>query len=111
MKNSLIYLIYVLLLPLPGTLLAQSGEEGLGDVADNILQPISVFSNFLGTICLVIGGSFLFASIIKYFEHRRSPLTVPMSTVVFLFIAGIILVCLPFLYILTGYGVPFSLAK
>lgn len=111
MKNVLTRLFCLILVLMPGVLFAQDEETGLGGVAGNILQPVTIFSNFIGTICLIIGGSFMFASIVKYVEHRRAPLMVPISTVFFLLISGIVLVFLPFLYILTGYGVPFSLAK
>lgn len=70
---------------------------GIGEVATNLMGPVSVISDFVYSACWIIGGGFLFACIVKYFEHRRSPLMVPMSTVVFLFIAGGILIALPFL--------------
>jgi hypothetical protein len=86
-------------LPIP-TLAAKS--EGLGDVAVNLMSPVGLFSNFINSGCIIIGGAFLFASIIKYIEHKRSPLMVPISVVVFLFIAGLLLVCLPLL----SYAMP-----
>jgi len=84
---------------------------GIGGIADNLLNPVGVLSGFIGSGSLLIGGAFLFASIIKYVEHRRSPLMVPMSNVVFLFIAGLILVLLPLAYMLTENGLPFSLKQ
>ena len=98
------------LLLFPGILFARAGT-GIGGVAGNMMEPVNLFSDFIDTGCLVIGIGFLFASIIKYVEHRRSPLMVPISTVIFLLIAGAILVCLPFLPALTGYGVPYRLIK
>lgn len=83
----------------------------LGGMADNLLNPVGVMSSFISSGALLIGGAFLFASIIKYVEHKRSPLLVPMSTVVFLFIAGLILVLLPLAYMLTENGLPFSLTR
>lgn len=77
---------------------------GLGQVAKNLLEPVDVISAFVNTACFAIGGAFLFTSLIKYFEHKRSPMMVPISTVVFLVIAGIILILLPFLSLLTGNG-------
>ncbi len=107
MKNS-INKIIMLFFSLPGWAFA-ANTGGLGGVADNLMEPVGLMSDFIGSGCLLIGASFLFASLIKYFEHRRSPLMVPISTVVFLLIAGIILIGLPFLYLVTGYGVPFTL--
>jgi hypothetical protein len=72
--------------------------SGLGGVARNMTSgPVSFASTFLNAGCFVIGSSFLFASVVKYNEHRRSPLMVPISTVVFLLIAGLILVGIPIL--------------
>lgn len=88
---------------------AYAASVGIGEVASNILEPVSILSDFVHTICLVIGIAFLFTSLIKYIEHRNSPLMVPISTVVFLLIAGIILILLPFLSLLTDSGVSYSL--
>lgn len=85
-----------------------SQPTGVGHVAQNMLEPVTFFSDFIQTGCFVIGGSFLFASLIKYFEHRRSPLMVPISTVIFLFVAGLILLLLPFLAFFVEGGVPYS---
>ena len=76
---------------------AASEGAGFGAVAKNLMEPVSLFSSFIDAACFLIGGSFLFASVIKYVEHRRSPLMVPISTVIFLLIAGVLLVLLPFL--------------
>lgn len=84
---------------------------GLGGVAQNMLEPVDLFNDLIDTACFVIGGAFLFATIIKYVEHRRSPLMVPISTVIFLFIAGVILVALPFLSFAVNTGVEYSLFK
>lgn len=90
---------------------AESRNTGLGGVALNLMEPVGLFSDFVHTGCILIGGSFLFASIIKYFEHRRSPTMVPISTVIFLLIAGIILILLPFLSLLTEHGLPYTFMK
>lgn len=77
---------------------------GLGEVAENLMEPVKYAFNFVQTGCFVLGTSFLFAALIKYIEHRRSPLMVPISTVIFLIIAGIILILLPFLSLITESG-------
>jgi hypothetical protein len=91
--------------------LAYANRIGLGGVAENIMDPVSVISDFVHSACIVIGGSFVFASIIKYVEHRRSPLMTPISTVVFLFLAGVILILLPLISYLTSSGIPYSILK
>lgn len=89
----------------------KSDPTGLGAVAQNVMVPVSVAYDFVSTGCFVIGASFLFAFIIKYIEHRRSPLMVPISTVIFLLIAGILLILLPLAYKVTDSGIPFSLIR
>jgi hypothetical protein len=81
---------------------------GIGGMAQNMMDPVGFLSDFIYSGCILIGGSFLFASIIKYVEHRRSPLMVPISTVVFLFIAGALLIALPFLPYIDKDSVAFS---
>lgn len=91
--------------------IAQTSRGGLGEVASHLMDPVNFFSGFIQTGCLLIGGLFLFASIVKYFEHRRSPLMVPISTVIFLIVAGIILILLPFLAYFTDNGTPYSILR
>jgi hypothetical protein len=111
--NAIILRIFLLAL-LPLSALAKEAAKqttGIGGVAVNLMSPVGVFSDLIQTGCFIIGGSFLFASLIKYIEHRRSPLMVPISTVVFLFLAGLILIGLPFLSYFLDYAVPFSFMK
>src|SRR5437773_1837355 len=90
---------------------SDASSVGMSAVALNLMEPITLFGDFIQTACFIIGASFLFASLIKYFEHRRSPTMVPIGTVIFLLISGIILILLPFLSLLIEHGVPFSLMK
>lgn len=84
---------------------ATSINTGIGGVAENLMDPVRVFSDFIEAACLLIGSSFLFASIIKYIEHRRSPLMVSISTVIFLFIAGLVLLLLPLISYLSSSSI------
>lgn len=106
-----IFFSFLFLLSVSSALYAfyQHNAVGLGGMAENIMEPVGIASDFVQTGCLLIGGSFLFASIIKYVEHRRSPLMVPLSTVAFLFIAGLLLISLPIITYLTHYGLPYNL--
>lgn len=85
--------------------------SGLGGVATNLMDPVSVMADFIHSGCILIGGAFLFATIIKYIEHRRSPTMVPISTVWFLLIAGLVLISLPLISYVTENGVPYPLMK
>lgn len=88
---------YLLLVSLVLFTITGLADTGFGQVAQNAMEPVTIFSQFVDAACFLIGGSFIFASIVKYIEHRRSPLMVSISTVIFLFIAGLFLIALPFL--------------
>jgi hypothetical protein len=57
----------------------------------------------------VAGLTCLFASFLKYLQHRVNPIASPLSTVVMLFIMALVLILLPLAYKLTQNGVPISL--
>lgn len=106
------YRLMLLLLWLPLSVLAAKHAQpasGIGQVANNMMEPVALIADFIDTACFVIGGSFLFASLIKYIEHRRSPLMVPLSTVIYLMLAGLLLLLLPFASYLTEGGIKYSL--
>ncbi len=81
----------------------------LGEVAQNITEPIEAVSGFVSIGCLLVGMACLFAALVKYFEHRKSPLSVPISMVVWLVIIGLLLLLLPFAYLITDNGIPFKI--
>jgi len=68
---------------------------GIGGVASSLMGPTDLATKFLHAGCFVMGSAFLFASIVKYIEHRRSPTMIPISTVFFLVIAGLALIAIP----------------
>jgi len=79
-----------------------------GKVAQNITEPMEVVSGFVSVGCLIVAVACLFASIVKYVEHRRNPLYVPLSNVIWLFLIGLLLLILPFAYFITESGIPFT---
>lgn len=97
------FLAFFALILLSNNSLASSD---LGGVAHNIIEPMGVVGDFIHTACFVLGGAFIFTSIIKYFEYKKSPLMTPLSTVVFLIIAGIILIDIPLISHFTDTGLP-----
>lgn len=84
-------------------------QFSLGRLAENLMEPVNIMADFIQTGSFVIGLSFVFASVVKYFEHRKSPLMVPISTVIFLLISGIFLILLPFLSLFIDTGIHYSL--
>lgn len=86
-------------------------DSGIGVVAQNLIEPVSILSGFVSTASLIIGVSFLFGALMRYMQYRQNPLAVPLSTVVMLFIMGLILVLLPLAYMLTENGIPYHYFK
>lgn len=115
--RAIIFIIIYLLFSVSAVAIEEPSKQSttvamsLGRVAENLMEPVGLLADFVQTGCFIIGASFIFASLIKYFEHRRSPLMVHISTVVFLLIAGIVLVLLPFLSFFIENGVRYSLLK
>jgi hypothetical protein len=109
MRHAFFYSVFLCLIPLIAFAANQPGAPGMGGVAQYMMEPVGLLNDFVNAACFLFGGSFLFAAVIKYFEHRRSPLMVPISTVVYLVIAGMLLIILPFAYMATESGVHFSL--
>lgn len=96
------------LLLLASQIALAANNLSFGQVAVNMTEPIEAVSGFVSIGCLMVGVACLFATVVKYFEHRRNPLYVPLSTVIWLLIIGLLLLLLPFAYIITDNGIPFS---
>jgi hypothetical protein len=95
MRYVLIVLFLIFLMPAMGFAEAPSG---IGSIASNLMEPVSVINDFVNTAAMVLGGGFIFASFIKYMQYRQNPLAVPFSTVFWLLILGIVLLLLPLAY-------------
>lgn len=107
MRNILTKIMSLTLLP---GLVFASKSAGFEVVANSLMEPVTIAGSFLNSACFLIGGAFLFASIIKYFEHRRSPTMVPISTIIFLLVAGLILLALPFTASINSTGVHYRIS-
>lgn len=79
----------------PIVVLAANSTVGIGHMAEGLLEPANVLSDFMSTASLILGASFIFASFSRYMQHRKNPLAFPISTVIMLLILGVMLVCLP----------------
>ena len=107
MSRKIIYIGFILSLVSSGLVFADL-HSGIGGVASNLMEPVSVLTDFITSASLIIGTTFLFASLIKYMEYRVNPLAVPISNVIFLLICGVLLLCLPIAYKLVYTSPPTS---
>ncbi len=79
-----------------------------GDVANHLMEPVSILSNFIGSMSIIIGLTCLFGAFLRYMQFRVNPLASPISTVLLLLILGIVLLLLPMVYKLTSSGIPIT---
>jgi hypothetical protein len=97
---------YLLILFMPCIALAQNAPP-IGAVAGELLGPVHILSNFVSNGSIILGTMAIFGAFMRYKQHRINPLAAPMGGVIVLLILGILLICLPFTYLLTGAGIPF----
>lgn len=83
--------------------------QGIGQFAEQLIEPVTILSSFISTGSFVVGIMLLVSALMRYMQYRVNPLASPMSTVIVLLVLGIMLVSLPFVYLLTGAGIPFSI--
>jgi hypothetical protein len=83
--------------------------SGLGEFAEDLLEPVAILSDFISTAALILAICSLFSALLRYMQYRVNPMAAPLSSVIFLFIMGLALLAIPFLYKLTGGGIPYHL--
>jgi len=96
MKNKLIIFLTCLLVPSIVFCSHATKPAGIGYVAQSIMEPVSILSEFVTTASMVIGISFLFGALFRYMQHRVNPLAAPISTVLLLLFLGAMLILLPY---------------
>jgi RsiW-degrading membrane proteinase PrsW (M82 family) len=79
----------ILLFLLPGAVWAQSAS--LGTVASHLTDATDVFTGVFSAMFYVIGIAMVAASVMRYRDYRQNPLQTPISRVVFLLLAGLII--------------------
>lgn len=83
--------------------------EGIGHFAGELVEPVTILSNFISTGSFIVGIMLLVSALMRYMQYRVNPLASPLSTVIVLLVLGLMLVSLPFVYLLLGAGIPFSI--
>ena len=74
-------------------LFAPSGyAQSLGDVATNILGPLTGASHIVKIICVVAGTGLILGSLMRYKAHRENPIEVRLGTPIAMLIAGLALI-------------------
>lgn len=105
MKTMRYVICYLFLFPF----ISFAGEnDGFGYIAQSLIEPVNVISEFVATGAIIVGVSFIFSGFLRYLQYRVNPMASPISTVVVLLVMGVVLVCLPLAYKLTGAGIPYT---
>lgn len=86
-----------------------SHAQGIGEYAGELIEPVHILSNFISSGSLIVGAMLLVAALMRFLQYRVNPLASPLSTVIMLLVLGIMLVALPFIYLLLDAGIPFTL--
>jgi hypothetical protein len=72
--------------------LAFGGNEGVGAIANDIQQPISLIIQLVRAVSAICGFGLTLGGILKFLEHRRNPVAVTLSAVFFMFLFGFALI-------------------
>lgn len=88
---------------------SNSRPIGIGAAATNFMEPVTIMANFMGSLAIIVGLSFILGSFLKYLEFRANPYGAQFGTVIFLLLLGILLMLLPLAYMYTEGGIPLSL--
>lgn len=99
-------LIFLFCLMVP-VIVFSGGASSIGQLADNIVEPISVLTNFIYSACVILGTCALFGAFLRYMQYRVNPLASPISSVLILLIIGVVLICLPLVSHLTDNAIPY----
>ena len=76
--------------------------SSLGDVADNLHGATSIFTNLFTDVFYVVGIMLIVASVIKYRDHRMNQQETPLSRVLVLLFAGVVITFAP--WMITHFG-------
>lgn len=63
--------------------------QGIGDVASNIYQPVTIMIQLVRAVSVLCGAGLILGSLLKYLEYRRNPVAVRLSMVIFMLLFGI----------------------
>jgi hypothetical protein len=69
----------------------------LGDMANAAMEPVTVFTKVMFSLCYVIGVTLIVGSFIQYKEHRANPVYMPINRPIIMCILGLALVAVPFI--------------
>ncbi len=94
-------LLMLLLFCLAPSAVLAAQDTGIGQIAIGLMEPVGILTDFVSSASLIIGAAFIFSSIIRYRQHRVNPLAMPISTVILLFVMGVLLIVLPIAFRLT----------
>lgn len=91
--NVFLYLALILVLDYTSASYAKDVDQ----VINNILDPVSAFTDAFYKISYALGFLLIAGSVVQYNMHRKNPVQVKLSNVICLLIIGIVVFCLPFI--------------
>lgn len=107
MRRYILYFSIVFTALLGHGLVLAATNNGVGDFASSMIEPVGVLSNFISTAAIIIGVGCIFGAFLRYSQYRINPVAAPLSSVLILLILGLLLLGLPFLDLLLGNNIAF----
>lgn len=84
------------LLTIPTVLFAAS-DEGLGDIAGNVVGVGENIYQFFRVVCIMASAGMLLGAVLKYQKHRKNPIIAKLSDVVMMVVISAALLVLAFI--------------
>ena len=73
----------------------------LGDVAANLFVSVQGIKSIMDVLCYMTGAGLLLGCFFRFIKYRKNPIEAPLSSVIVLFLTGLIVVLLPLIPIPT----------
>ena len=66
----------------------------LGDVASNLFVSVQSIKSIMDVLCYMTGGGLLLGSVFRFVKYRKNPIEAPLSSVIVLFLTGVVVLML-----------------
>ncbi len=86
------YLVFIICILLSTVYSCNVVAQGIGEVAANIYQPVTVIISLVKAVGVICGSGLMLGGVLRYFDYRRNPVAVRLSMVLFMFIFGMALI-------------------
>lgn len=72
-------------------------NQSIGEIAGNLFEATETLHGIIQVVLVVAGAALLLGSLLQYRKYRENPIETRLSTVIFLFFLGLLLIVLAFI--------------